>query len=83
MSGLVFGAEPAVALTRLVTPGGALVIFQRPGRPEEKVVIWVVFLDKLVTLVHGQPGMLDPGGIGIKLGGASLAAWVAVIFIVR
>ena len=62
---------------------GAIVIFQGPGRPEEKVIVWVVFLDKLVTLVHGQPGMLDPGVIPIGLGGASLAAWVTVIFFVR
>ena len=67
----------------IVTPSGAIIIFQGPLGEKEKVVIGTVLLDELVALAHGQPGVLDPGIIGIELGGAGISAGLAVICIVR
>ena len=62
---------------------GAVVVLQGPLGVEEEVIVRVVYFDKLPALAHGQPGVLDPGIVGVPFGRARIAAGEAVIRIVR
>ncbi len=81
-SSLVLGAEPAMALTWAAVRS-TRVILQGPLCPKEEVVIGVVFLNQVVALAHGQPGVLDPSSVPVSLSVSSLTAGGAEICIVR